>query len=1246
MAAYAIQFRRGNTTQHNSFTGLLGEVTVDTDKKTLVVHDGSTTGGFPLAREGAASVASSGSFTSNVTVGGTLAVTSTASFSDDVSITGDLGMAGHIIPSANITYDLGSTTNMWRDIYVGPGSLYVNGKKVIEDNNGSINFTTDTDETLKIVVPGTSGTLQFSAGSLQLDGEINAITGDITFGDHLDMNSNRIKNVSAPVEGADSANKTYVDSAISSGLSGGTLAVDATTGDFSGDVTVGGSLTVTGTVTTVNSETIELADNILLLNSNALGNASQSGGIEVERGDDLNVQLLWDETNDRWSVGAEDFKAANFIGDLTGDVTGTVSSLSNHDTDDLAETSTNRYFTPAREAALSSSIAASAYNDSDTQSVLDSRPTFADGLSFAHEKRLYANGGSGDPSQYIWATNTSGQVTFTAWKYARGLGQSNLTLDAGTGAIDVKGARIFDLATPIYATDASNKGYVDSEIATLSATVAANAYGDGDVRDFLEEYDSNIVLSQSNNGIYLTSDVTESSVVIKNNSGGAFVYASKIQPFGSSTDLELEAKSGGKINVNGFRVYDVGTPTDSTDAANKSYVDGEISTLSATVASGAYDDSDVTDHLTNGLGIYADLSGMKNVYAHTYNAAPGNINVNLQPASGGRIKVGDAQITDVATPTGNNDAATKGYVDGEISTLSASVAAGAYGDSDVGDYLSSGSITSIEVKEASTGPTGFPAASLAHTLENPNFGGGSSADEFGYRVAVNDTHVLTVAPSNDGGGAAYVFNLSDGSLAYTLPSPNSGGGFGVGSVMSNSYAAIPQPDSGIVHIYDTSDFTLQHSIVSPDNQTTSFSEYGESLAIDETHVLIGDKNTRKVYLFDLVTGQLEGTISDYSLINFGDAVAMSSSYIAVSYYPNSSTSQTRIYNRSDLSFVYSISNPNMNTGNADDKFGKGLKITDTHVFVGADWEESQTNANNAGVIYAFNISDGSLAYTIHNPEPSPGSSFALRFDIDGSYLVASNYYYGTNSGKLYIFDLANNASLINTFDNPNAYGSGDQDMFGLGMAIKGNNLVVGAFREDDASENDTGRVYVFKAPAAPEVLFNIDVANSSLQIGADMTVGNTATFNSDVTISSTPTNPTDAANKAYVDAAANTSVANATGVNLDISNQDTDELSEGSANLYFTDARAVAAVKSALSMTHSGVYVVTTADDTGNTASTHAITAATLGFDLSGKEFYQVFLNRQLLRPTEYTVNSSNGTVTFSADVIATDDEIEAVIYG
>jgi RAB protein geranylgeranyltransferase component A len=49
--SFAFQRRRGTTAQHASFTGLNAELTVDTDKKTVVVHDGSTAGGTPLAKE-------------------------------------------------------------------------------------------------------------------------------------------------------------------------------------------------------------------------------------------------------------------------------------------------------------------------------------------------------------------------------------------------------------------------------------------------------------------------------------------------------------------------------------------------------------------------------------------------------------------------------------------------------------------------------------------------------------------------------------------------------------------------------------------------------------------------------------------------------------------------------------------------------------------------------------------------------------------------------------------------------------------------------------------------------------------------------------------------------------------------------------------------------------------------------------------------------------------------------------------
>lgn len=48
--ATRIQIRRGTTAEHDAFTGAVGEITVDTDKDTLVVHDNARQGGYPLAK--------------------------------------------------------------------------------------------------------------------------------------------------------------------------------------------------------------------------------------------------------------------------------------------------------------------------------------------------------------------------------------------------------------------------------------------------------------------------------------------------------------------------------------------------------------------------------------------------------------------------------------------------------------------------------------------------------------------------------------------------------------------------------------------------------------------------------------------------------------------------------------------------------------------------------------------------------------------------------------------------------------------------------------------------------------------------------------------------------------------------------------------------------------------------------------------------------------------------------------------
>ena len=49
--ASRLQLRKGTTAQHATFTGALAEVTVDTTKKVVVVHDNATVGGIPMATE-------------------------------------------------------------------------------------------------------------------------------------------------------------------------------------------------------------------------------------------------------------------------------------------------------------------------------------------------------------------------------------------------------------------------------------------------------------------------------------------------------------------------------------------------------------------------------------------------------------------------------------------------------------------------------------------------------------------------------------------------------------------------------------------------------------------------------------------------------------------------------------------------------------------------------------------------------------------------------------------------------------------------------------------------------------------------------------------------------------------------------------------------------------------------------------------------------------------------------------------
>ena len=113
---------------------------------------------------------------------------------------------GHTFTSANITYDIGSTSNYWRGIYANQlwGTLQTNS----QPNITSIGTLSDLTITGNLTVSGTA-------------------FANVTTSGNLNAGNNQIIYVGSPVAGTDAANKNYVDTAILSSAYGNVIELGA-----------------------------------------------------------------------------------------------------------------------------------------------------------------------------------------------------------------------------------------------------------------------------------------------------------------------------------------------------------------------------------------------------------------------------------------------------------------------------------------------------------------------------------------------------------------------------------------------------------------------------------------------------------------------------------------------------------------------------------------------------------------------------------------------------------------------------------------------------------------------------------------------------------------------------------------------------------------------------------------------------------------------------------------------------------
>jgi hypothetical protein len=148
-----IQWRRGTTAQTAAFTGALAEVTVDTEKNTLVVHDGVTPGGFAVALErdqrdaasfGQANSAFDRANSAFAQANLAYSAANTKFSSSGGTINGNVVIDGNVSPHIDNVYSLGSSDKRFKDIYVGSGTVYI-GDVSLSTTGGKLQITGATD---------------------------------------------------------------------------------------------------------------------------------------------------------------------------------------------------------------------------------------------------------------------------------------------------------------------------------------------------------------------------------------------------------------------------------------------------------------------------------------------------------------------------------------------------------------------------------------------------------------------------------------------------------------------------------------------------------------------------------------------------------------------------------------------------------------------------------------------------------------------------------------------------------------------------------------------------------------------------------------------------------------------------------------------------------------------------------------------------------------------------------------------